>query len=82
MDPTPGQVWDPVLPVFAEESSCGEYAVRMFFIFKITFIYPFFLEAAGDGLAPLDVSTQTLSRLHWLNPKTGKPSLQGFGVQD
>lgn len=44
MEPTPGQVWDPFLPVFAEESSRGEYAVRMFFIFKITFIPRFYRE--------------------------------------
>lgn len=78
--PRLAQVWDPILPAFAEESSRGEYAVRMFF-FKDHVHSPCLSGAAGDRVAPQNVSTQTLSRLHWLYPKTNgenKPSRLGF----
>lgn len=68
--PRLAQVWDPILPVFAEESSRGEYAVRTFFFFKDHVHSPCLSGAAGDGVAPQNVSTQNLSRLHWLYPKT------------
>lgn len=44
-NPRVAQVWDPVRPVFAEESSRGEYAVRIFFL--RSHLFPVFIGSCG-----------------------------------